>query len=91
MGHTYARMGEKKKAEDILQQLQELSQRKYVSPMHLARVYASLGNREQAFELLEQGYQGRDYNLPFLHVDPSFEDLRSDLRYSDLVRRIGLP
>jgi len=91
LGHTYARMGEKKKAEDILQQLQELSQRKYVSPMHLARIYASLGNREQAFELLEQGYQGRDYNLPFLHVDPSFEDLRSDLRYSDLVRRIGLP
>jgi len=91
MGYTYARMGEKKKAKDILQQLQELSQRKYVPPMHFARVYASLGNRDQAFESLEQGYQGRDYNLPFLHVDPSFEDLRSDPRFSVLVRRIGVP
>ena len=84
-------MGEKEKAENILRQLKELSQRKYVSPMLLARVYVSLGDRDHAFESLEQGYQGRDYNLPFLHVDPSFEDLRSDPRFSVLVRRIGLP
>ncbi len=91
IGYTYARMGESEKAGDILRQLKELSQRKYVSPMLLARVYVSLGDRDHAFESLEQGYQGRDYNLPFLHVDPTFDNLRSDPRFSVLVRRIGLP
>jgi hypothetical protein len=59
--------------------------------MLIARVYAGLGNKDQAFASLEQGYQGRDYNLPYLRVDQTFDSLRSDPRFSDLVRRIGLP
>jgi hypothetical protein len=84
-------MGEKGKAEHIISQLKELSRRKYVSPMHIARVYAGLGNKDEAFEALEQGYQGRDYNLPYLRVDQTFDSLRADPRFSVLVRRIGLP
>ena len=64
MGYDYARMGAKEKAQDMIKQLTELSRRKYVSPMLIARVYAGLGNKDQAFESLEQGYLGRDYNLP---------------------------
>ena len=91
MGFDYARMGAKEKAQDMIRQLTELSRRKYVSPMLIARVYAGLGNKDQAFESLEQGYQGRDYNLPYLRVDQTFDSLRSDPRFSVLVRRIGLP
>ena len=91
MGFTYARMGERKKAEDIISQLKKLSRRKYVSPTHSARVYAGLGNIDQAFDSLEQGYQGRDYNMPYLRVDPTLEGLRSDPRFSVLVQRLGLP
>jgi tetratricopeptide (TPR) repeat protein len=91
MGYDYARMGAKEKAQDMIKQLTELSRRKYVSPMLIARVYAGLGNKDQAFESLEQGYLGRDYNLPYLRVDQTFDSLRSDPRFSVLVRRIGLP
>jgi DNA-binding winged helix-turn-helix (wHTH) protein/TolB-like protein/Flp pilus assembly protein TadD len=91
MGFTYARMGGKAKAEDIIRQLKELSRRKYVSPVHMARINVGLGNTEHAFELLEQGYQARDYNMPYLRADPTFESLRLDPRFSALVRRLGLP
>jgi TolB-like protein/DNA-binding winged helix-turn-helix (wHTH) protein len=90
MGFTYARMGGKEKAEDIIRQLKELSRRKYVSPQHIARVYVGVGDRDQAFEWLEKAYQGRDYNVPYLRVDPTFESLRSDPRFASLVRRVGL-
>jgi TolB-like protein/DNA-binding winged helix-turn-helix (wHTH) protein/Tfp pilus assembly protein PilF len=91
MGYDYARMGASGRAQDMIRQLSELSRRRYVSPMLIARVYAGLGNKDQAFASLEQGYLGRDYNLPYLRVDQTFASLRSDMRFSDLVRRIGLP
>ncbi|MCM3869660.1 MAG: winged helix-turn-helix domain-containing protein [Pyrinomonadaceae bacterium] len=91
MGYISARMGEKEKAEGIIEQLKELSVRKYVSLFHIARVYAGLGNSDRAFESLEQNYQARDYNMPYLRVDPTFDSLHSDPRFSHLVRRIGLP
>jgi TolB-like protein/DNA-binding winged helix-turn-helix (wHTH) protein/Tfp pilus assembly protein PilF len=90
VGFDYARMGAIEKAQHIIKQLTELSRRKYVSPMLIARVYAGLGNRDQAFESLEQGFQGRDYNMSYLRVDQTFDSLRSDPRFSVLVRRIGL-
>jgi tetratricopeptide (TPR) repeat protein len=91
MGFDYARMGAKEKAQNMIKQLTELSLRKYISPMLVARVYVGLGDRDQAFASLEQGYQGRDYNLPYLRVDQTFDSLRSDPRFSVLARRIGLP
>jgi TolB-like protein/DNA-binding winged helix-turn-helix (wHTH) protein len=91
LGFTYARMGGKEKAEDIVRQLKELSRRKYISPQHIARVYVGLGDRDQAFEWLEKSYQERDYNLPYLRVDPTFEGLRSDPRFADLLRRMNVP
>jgi tetratricopeptide (TPR) repeat protein len=91
VGFTQARMGAREKAEDIIRQLKELSRHKYVSPVHIARVYAGLGNRDQAFESLERGYQGRDYNMPYLRADPTFDSLQSDPRFSVLRRRVGLP
>lgn len=90
-GFIYARMGRKEKAEDIIGQLKELSERKYVSPFHIARVYAGLEDRDVAFEWLERNYQARDYNMPYLRVDPTFDSLHSDPRFSVLVQRIGLP
>jgi len=90
MGYDYATMGARERAQDTIRQLTELSRRRYVSPMLIARVYAGLGNKDQAFASLEQGYQGRDYNLPYLRVDQTFDGLHSDPRFSDLLRRLGL-
>jgi len=91
IGFTLARMGETAQAEDVIGQLHALSARKYVSPMHIARVYAGLGQRNEAFEALEQNYQLRDYNMPYLRVDPTFDSLHSDPRFSPFVSRLGLP
>jgi hypothetical protein len=49
-----------------------------------------LGEKEQAFEWLEKAYEERSSALVYLKVDPSFDSLRDDPRFTDLLRRIHL-
>lgn len=56
----------------------------------VARLSAALGDKEQAVDYLEKSYQHRIFLLPFVGVDPIFSDLRSEPRYRDLLRRMGL-
>jgi hypothetical protein len=63
----------------------------YVSPVGLARLYVAFGELEQALASLERAYAMHDDQLEFLHVDPNLDPLRSDPRFQDLVRRVGLP
>ena len=64
--------------------------KEYVSPAELSLLYAALGEREQAFASLEKAYAAHDLQLQFLGVDASFDSLRSDPRFQDLMRRVGL-
>jgi hypothetical protein len=57
----------------------------------LAEIYIGLGEKEQALASLEKAYADRSMYLTFLKVDPQFDSLRSDPRYKDLLRRVGLP
>jgi eukaryotic-like serine/threonine-protein kinase len=57
----------------------------------VARIYAMAGGKDKAFEALEKAYKERDYWLSFLKVDPAFDSLRSDPRYAEMLRRMGLP
>lgn len=88
LGYAYARSGQRAQAEAILRQLQTTT--KYVSPTELATLYAGLGDKEQAFAQLEKAYAARDLQLQFLGVDPSYDSLRSDPRFADLMRRVRL-
>jgi hypothetical protein len=54
-------------------------------------VYPDLGNRDKAFAWLEKCYRGREHDLVFSKVWPMFDSIRSDPRYQDLMRRVGLP
>jgi hypothetical protein len=54
-------------------------------------VQLGLGERDQAIASLEQGYANRDQWMLYLKVDPHLDDLRSDPRFEDLLRRVGLP
>jgi len=58
----------------------------------IATGYASLGQKDKAFVYLEKAYQERSSDLPyFLRADLRIDGLRSDPRFQDLVRRVGLP
>jgi TolB-like protein/Flp pilus assembly protein TadD len=89
LGRAYAIAGEKDKAVAILEELRGLSQQKYVSPFDIAVVHAGLGDRDAAFECLEDAYQQRVFRIIELTF-PMFDDLRADRRWVDLVQRAGL-
>jgi serine/threonine-protein kinase len=84
----YARSGKKDQAQKILNELQ--ANKQYVSPADLAVLYDALGEREKAFASLDTAYKNRDLQLQFVGTDPRFDSLRSDTRFKDLVRRVGL-
>ena len=62
-----------------------------VNPADIATFYAHLNKRDEAFEWLEKAYQERSVDLPFLKVSPEWDNLRTDPRFTDLMRRLGLP
>ena len=90
-GGVYAAVGEKGKARQVLRELVRISARRYVCPYEIAIIHIGLGEKDEAFRLLEKGFQDRSICMPFTKVDPRLAPLRSDARYADLVRRIGFP
>ncbi len=86
---AYALAGERGKARAILRRLEQSEE--YVPPVDLATLYVALGEREQAFAALERAYAQHAAGLMFLRVSPSFDPLRSDPRFQELLRRVGLP
>jgi TolB-like protein/DNA-binding winged helix-turn-helix (wHTH) protein len=90
LGHVYGRSGEKAKALAILEDLKTLSTQRYISPGYFAVVYAGIGDANSTFQWLENAYQTRAVSLQELPC-MYFDSVRSDPRYPDLMRRIGLP
>jgi TolB-like protein len=68
-----------------------LSNTGYVGSYFRARLYASANQAEEAFHWLNQAIEQRDSWLVYLKVDPALDSLRSDARFPDLVRRVGIP
>jgi TolB-like protein/DNA-binding winged helix-turn-helix (wHTH) protein len=91
LAHAQAASGNRAEALRIVDELKRLPKDKYVPPEEIAAVYAALQQKETAFEWLEQAYQVRSASLINLKVDPRFDSLRSDQRFSSLVRRVALP
>jgi hypothetical protein len=91
MGNAYARAHRVAEAQETIRKLKEYIAKENVGNYEVALVYSGLGSKDQAFEWLEKAYKARDKGLTFLKVDPCLTPLRSDPRFQDLVRRVGLP
>jgi hypothetical protein len=75
----------------MLDQLNDLSKRKYVFAASKAQIYAGLGEKDKAFEWLEKAYQQRSIgSAEAIKVDVIWDPLRSDPRFADLLRRMNL-
>jgi TolB-like protein/DNA-binding winged helix-turn-helix (wHTH) protein/Flp pilus assembly protein TadD len=90
LGHVYALAGKRDEALKIIDKSKKRSHHGYGSAMKLAVIYTGLGEKDQAFEWLEKGFAQHDPLLRSLKVDPWFDNLRSDPRFTDLLRRMKL-
>jgi serine/threonine protein kinase/TolB-like protein/Tfp pilus assembly protein PilF len=92
LGHAYAISGKRAEALKIIDYLNELSATSYIAPYNVAAIHAGLGNKDEAFAALDRAYSERSALLAiYLTNDPRMDSLRSDPRFAELVRRIGLP
>jgi len=87
MAQALARWGKKSEAVELLEDVAGVP----ASAYSLAGVYGALGDKDQAFEMLNHAYDEHDMQLVSLNVDPSLDDLRDDARFAEIVRRVGLP
>jgi DNA-binding winged helix-turn-helix (wHTH) protein/tetratricopeptide (TPR) repeat protein len=91
MGYAHALNGQRAEAETLLNVLEEISQRTYISPYSMLLIHLGLGPLERVFELLEQLYEERNDWLVWLKVSPELRVVRNDPRFQDLLRRVGFP
>jgi serine/threonine protein kinase/tetratricopeptide (TPR) repeat protein len=91
IGKAYSVSGYKGAMQAWLDDLMTQATHHYVAPLDIALLYARLGEKEHALEWLEKGYQGRDADMVDIATEPTFDLLHSDRRFTDLLRRVGLP
>ena len=91
LGHAYAQSGDRAGAQKILKELNTRSTQTYVQPIWIAVIHAALGDKEEAFTWLRKAVGDRSVWLIYLKVDPIFDSLRTDARFADVVRQVGLP
>lgn len=90
LGLVYGLAGRKGEAIKVLNELLDLNQHRYVTPAAIAWVYIGLGDKDQTFAWLEKAYAEQSNFIAYFNVIPFVDSLRSDPRFGDLVRRVGL-
>jgi len=89
-GIAYAKAGEKSEAKRVLDDLLKRAKQVYVSPVLFAGLYFALGENDLGFKSLDLAYDQRDSRLLELNVLPEFDSVRSDPRFKELLKRVGL-
>jgi tetratricopeptide (TPR) repeat protein len=87
---AYAHVGRRADALRLLAELKKRKQAGYVPTGAFVNAYLGLGDNDQAFVWLEQAYKEQSNILQFVKVHPYFDPIRSDPRFAELVRRVGL-
>jgi eukaryotic-like serine/threonine-protein kinase len=90
LGQAYAAARRQADARKTLADLKERSQQTYVQPLAIALIHILLGEKDQAFDWLQKAFEDRSTGLVYLKVDPVYDGVRNDPRFSELLRRVGL-
>jgi TolB-like protein len=90
LGHAYALLGNQSEARRYMAELYDSSKGSYVSPYWIALIYLGLNEKDKTFEYLQRALDERNAWLVYLNVNPVFDSLRSDVRFDDLLKRVGL-
>jgi TolB-like protein/Tfp pilus assembly protein PilF len=91
LGLSLGFAGEKAEARKMLERLEQLSLRRYVSAYRKAEVYMGMSDKDRAFQYLEKAYDDRDGMMTMLNTNPALDPLRSDPRFAVLVHKMGFP
>jgi serine/threonine protein kinase/tetratricopeptide (TPR) repeat protein len=87
LGFAYAMAGKREEARAIVDQLHALAQRRYVSGIYFAVIYAGLKDNDRAIQYLNKAFESRHPGLVLVRIEPMFDGLRSDERFKQLVKR----
>jgi serine/threonine protein kinase/tetratricopeptide (TPR) repeat protein len=90
LGYAYALDGQKGEAQKIIDTLKERSSREYIDPALIGLVYIALDEKDAAFSWLAKAFDARSGWMIWLKVDPKFDPLRSDARFNELMKRVGI-
>ena len=90
VGVAYAVAGRKAEALSVINQLRKAAKQSYVSSYGLAQIYAALGDKQHAMNCLQSAYDEGAVWMQYLQVDPVLDSVRSQPRFQDLVRQMGL-
>ena len=90
LGGALAVSGKKAEAQQILDDLKQLSKQQYVSAEDIAGIYLGLGEKDQAFAWLDRAVAEHSNLLVYLKVEPAWQSLRSDPRFTALLKKVGL-
>src|SRR6266480_4608896 len=85
-----ALLGKRDDAHKVIAELKARAGHEYIDETLIVYIFIALGERDQAFAWMEKGYQLRASNLPWMIMEPKFDPLRSDPRFTEFVRRMGL-
>jgi serine/threonine protein kinase/tetratricopeptide (TPR) repeat protein len=91
LAHTFAAAGRTTEAGQTLDELTEIATHRYVAPYFFAGIHVGLGENDRAMAYLEKSYEEHSHWLIYLHIDPSMDGLRENLRFQNLLQRVGLP
>jgi len=90
LGIVYAKAGKRGEALKLLEELEQRSRKSHVSPLYPGLICAGLGEKDQAFMWLEKLYEEHSQLMIYVKADPNWDDLRSDSRFQELLRKVGL-
>ena len=91
LGVAYAHSGDRARALQMIAEMRKPNANRYVPFYYIADVYAALAEKEAAFEWLDRALDQHSNSCLLLAIDPAFEDFRSDPRFQEAARKIGLP